>query len=65
MTLGTIKLQSLSLIYPDWSVEYTGDTIDDVIFGLKSNPNFSSYLSASVGAINRAFALIEKNQLLC
>ena len=61
--VGTIKLQSLSLIYPDWAVEYTDENVDDVIFGLRSNPNFSSYLSASVGAINRAFALIEKNQL--
>lgn len=63
MTLGNVKLQSLSLIYPDWSVEYTDDTVGDVIFGLKSNPNFSSFLSASVGAINRAFALIEKRLL--
>lgn len=63
MKLGNIKIQSLSLIYPDWSVEYDEGNLDDVIFGLKSNPNFSSYLSASVGAINRAFSIIEESFL--
>lgn len=63
MKLGQIKLQALSLIYPDWSVEYDDDSVENVIFGLRSNSNFSSYLSASVGAINRAFRLIEKRFL--
>ncbi len=59
MKLGDIKLQALSLIYPDLSVEYDEGCLGDKVYELKSSPNCASYLIGSVGAINRAFALIE------
>ena len=59
MKLGNIKLQSLSLISPDLSVECDEDKLSDALYALRLNPSCAPYLIASVGAINRAFAQIE------
>ena len=59
MKLGQIKLQSLSLISPELAVECDEDNVSDAIYAMRVNSNASSYLIASVGAINRAFAQIE------
>ena len=59
MKLGNIKLQALSLISPDLSVECDDEKLSDALYALRLNSNCASYLVASVGAINRAFAQIE------
>ena len=59
MKLGNIKLQALSLISPDLGVECDEDKLSDALYALRLNPSCGSYLIASVGAINRAFAQIE------
>lgn len=59
MKLGEIKLQALSLIYPDLAIEYDEESLSDKVYELKSSPSFAPYLIASVGAVNRAFAQIE------
>ena len=63
MKIGEIKLQAMSLIFPSAQLEYSSDNIADGIFRLKSNPSYGPYLSASVGAINRAFSVIEARRL--
>jgi hypothetical protein len=59
MKLGQIKLQALSLISPELAIECDEDKVSDAIYAMRVNSNASSYLIASVGAINRAFAQIE------
>ncbi len=59
MKLGNIKLQSLSLISPDLSVECDEDKLSDALYAIRLNPSCAQYLIASVGSINRAFAQIE------
>ena len=66
MNLGEIKIQALSLIYPDESVKYDDTTeqgVENAVYELKQNHNFSGLLEASVGAINRAFSQIEAKEL--
>ena len=66
MNLGEIKIQALSLIYPDESVKYDDTTeqgIENAVYELKQNHNFGGLLEASVGAINRAFSQIEAKGL--
>ena len=66
MQLGEIKLQALSLMYPDESVKYddtTEEGVDNAVYELKQNHNFGGLLEASVGAINRAFSQIEAKGL--
>ena len=63
MKLGEIKIQSLMLIFPSESLEYGKNNVVEVVFNLKSNPSYAQYLSASVGAINRAFSIIESEGL--
>lgn len=59
MKLGNIKLQSLSLISPDLSVECDEDKLSDALYAIRLNPSCAQYLIASVGSINRAFTQIE------
>ena len=66
MNLGEIKIQALSLLYPDESVKYDDTTergVENAVYELKQNHNFSGLLEASVGAINRAFSQIEAKGL--
>ena len=63
MKLGEIKIQSLMLIFPSEALEYGKNSVAEVIFNLKSSPSYAQYLSASVGAINRAFSIIESEGL--
>ncbi len=63
MLLGEIKLQALMLIFPNDALEYSEDNIEELIYNLKASNTYSSYLSASVGAINRAFCSIEQRGL--
>ena len=62
MRLGEIKIQALELIFPSAELEYDAENLNEVLFNLRANPSFSSYLSASVGAINRALSVIEARQ---
>ena len=62
MNLGEIKIQALSLMYPDVCIIYDDTTesgVENAIYELKQNHNYSGLLEASVGAINRAFAQVE------
>ncbi len=62
MKLGEIKMQALSLMYPDEVIRYDESDdgeICDAVYRLKNNPNFEGVLESCVGAINRAFAHIE------
>ena len=66
MNIGEIKIQALSLMYPDESIKYDDTTekgVENAIYELKQNHNFSGLLEASVGAINRAFSQIERKGL--
>ena len=66
MLLGEIKIQALSLMYPDasfWYDDSDAEGVEDAIYELKADHNFSGLLEASVGAINRAFSAIEKRGL--
>lgn len=63
MKLGEIKLQALMLIFPLDVFEYNEENIEELIYSLKSSSTYSAYLSASVGAINRALGSIEQKFL--
>ena len=63
MKLGEIKLQALMLIFPNDVLEYNEENIEELIYNLRSSGAYSSYLSLSVGAINRAFGSIEQKLL--
>ena len=60
MKLGEIKLQALMMIFPSEVLEYDEDSIQEVIFNLKSSTSYSPYLAMSCGAINRGFSVIEQ-----
>ena len=62
MKLGNIKLESLYLCFPNPSL--CVDTEDDALLtealsGLKDDPNYSDYLNAMIGAINRCLSVFE------
>ena len=59
MKLGEIKIQSLMLIFPSAELEYDESDLNEVVFVLKAHPSYASYISGSVGAINRALGIIE------
>ncbi len=66
MLLGEIKILSLSMMYPDASVPYDDSTpqgIESAVYRMKADHNFKGLLEASVGAINRAFSIIEERGL--
>lgn len=66
MNLGEIKIQSLSLMYPDIGVRFD-DTkksgVEKAIYELKSSSNFEGLLQTCIGAINRALSQIEAREL--
>ena len=62
MKLGNIKLESLYLCFPNPSL--CVDTDDDALLTealscLKDDPNYSDYLNAMIGAINRCLSVFE------
>lgn len=66
MYLGEIKIQALSLMYPDASVRYDDSTpegIERAVYEMKADHNFSGLLEATVGSVNRAFSVIETMRL--
>lgn len=63
MKLGEIKLQALMLIFPFDVIEYNEEAMEELIYNLRGSTAYSPYLSASVGAINRAFSSIEQKML--
>lgn len=66
MLLGEIKIQALSLMYPDMCARYDDSTMSEVenaVYELKADHNFSGLLEAAVGSINRAFSVIEERGL--
>lgn len=63
MKLGEIKVQALMMVFPSVTIEYDKDDLEEVIYRLKNNHSYSPYIFASVGAINRAFAIIESKLL--
>ncbi|MBQ9704166.1 MAG: hypothetical protein IJV68_06450 [Clostridia bacterium] len=67
MKLGNIKLEALYLCFP--SPQLYVDTDDDTLLtealsSLKDDPNYSDYLNATVGAINRCISLFELKGML-
>lgn len=63
MKIGEIKLQALSLIFPDATFEYAEGGLSELLFNLRSQSRYAPYLKASVGAINRALASVEQKGL--
>lgn len=62
MKLGEIKLETLYLCFatPELSIDTEDATVfSDTLNALKSDSNYSDYLNASVGAINRALSYFE------
>lgn len=62
MKLGEIKVQALMLMYPSLGVKVdssSDESINNLIFELKANPNYEALLLDSVGAINRALSYLE------
>lgn len=66
MKIGEIKAQALMLMYPFAQISFNDsddEAINKSVYELKADPNYRSLLEASVGAINRAFSLIEERGL--
>ena len=63
MKLGEIKVQALMMVFPSVTIEYDKDDLEEVVYRLKNNHSYSPYIFASVGAINRAFTIIESKLL--
>lgn len=66
MLLGEIKILTLSMMYPDASYpidDSTPEGVENAIFRMKADHNFKGLLEATVGAINRAFSIIEEKGL--
>ncbi len=66
MKLGKIKAEALymCLANPDISGGFdTDEEITEALYQLKSDPNLSDYLNASIGAINRCFSFLEMKEL--
>lgn len=66
MKIGEIKKEALMLMYPDalLRLDTTDDkSLEEGIRELKSNPSYEGLLESSVGAINRAIAVIEARGL--
>ena len=64
MKLGEIKLEALMMIYPGEALNVTEDNLEEALGVLKSDPNFSDYLAAMPGAINRCFGVLENKGVL-
>ena len=64
MKLGEIKLEALMMIFPGEALNATEDNLAEVLEILKSDPNFSDYLAAMPGAINRCFGVLENKGVL-
>lgn len=60
MKLGDIKIEALKLMF----TTYDGDIDIQQIPTLESDENYSSYLVAMPGSINRAFSAIEESRVL-
>ena len=63
MTIGEIKLEALRISFPDPQLyvdESDTDTVSAIISGLKEDHNYSDFLAASVGSINRALSVMER-----
>lgn len=66
MNLGEIKIQAITLMYPDTVIKYddsTDEGVENAVYELKCNHNFEGLLESCVGAINRAFSIIEARGL--
>ena len=59
MKLGEIKLEALMMIHPGEVFNVTEDNLEEALGVLKSDPNFSDYLAAMPGIINRCFGVLE------
>lgn len=64
MKLGEIKLEALMMIYPGEALNVTEDNLEEALGVLKSDPNFSDYLAAMPGIINRCFGVLENKGVL-
>ena len=63
MTIGEIKLEALRISFPDPQLyvdESDTETVSAIISGLKEDHNYSDFLAASVGSINRALSVMER-----
>ena len=62
MKLGEIKIEALYMCFanPDLVTDYEDtESLVETLYQLKSDPNLSDYLNASVGAVNRCLAYFE------
>jgi len=64
MKLGEIKLEALMMIFPGEALNVTEDNLEEALGVLKSDPNFSDYLAAMPGIINRCFGVLENKGVL-
>lgn len=60
MKLGDIKAEALKLMFANYDVDITADTISD----LYDNPSLKNYLFAMPGAINRCFNRFKSEMML-
>lgn len=64
MKLGEIKLEALMMIFPGEALNVTEDNLEEALGVLKSDPNYSDYLAAMPGIINRCFGVLENKGVL-
>ncbi len=64
MKLGEIKLESLMMIFPGEALNVDLDNLNDALGILKADSNFSDYLAAMPGTINRCFGVLENKGVL-
>lgn len=64
MKLGEIKLEALMMIFPGEALNIDLDNLSEALGILKADSNFSDYLAAMPGAINRCFGALENKGVL-
>ena len=63
MKLGEIKIEALKLMFAINNGDYTDPDVDNLEH-MKSSRDYSDYLSAMNGSINRCFMLLEEKRVL-
>ncbi len=64
MKLGEIKLEALMMIFPGEALSVNLEDLNEALGILRGDPNFSDYLAAMPGAINRCFGVLENSGVL-
>ena len=63
MKRGEIKIEALKLMFAVNNADYTDADVDNLDL-MKADRNYSDYLSAMVGSVNRCFAILEERRIL-